>query len=386
MATRFEHFFDGGYAAYRASRNREAALLYSQAREAARLVQDKVRTFRAGFWEAHSWEQLGELKRAYAQFFMLLAEADDDTPILERWLAEKHAFELWCALGRRTRSERLERLGRLEEFAATHPTVPAADLPQLRARHEIEGARWTAALEQCEKAWTLHADDTGGYVKSGMALGAIEVLLRLGRSTDASRWLDLLGRTDQDKPFGRRAYHMAQALSALHAAQGSQSTALEVSLLALEDDLAGTEAMDNAEMRHVLVRLWLLLRPYQNPADPFHPARAALRHRPEGRHNWDRTICLTDYHLACLRYLVGSPPCDDYYHGHPPSEPSLTVESPKAIARQLCRMRAALNFAYRFAAERDEDNETDWYTNEVSAREERLATVLTALKGQQHGE
>lgn len=418
MASRFQEFDDDGHAAYRAGRKREAALHFAQAREAARLAQDTARSFQAGCWEADSWRMMGDYKRAYALLFTLLAEADDRAPILERWLAESDSYILWVVLGRRTRHERLERLKRLEAFATGHPQVPAGDLPQLRAELEESGARWAEALIHWEIAWTR--DDDTGYLKCGKAFGALQALLRLDRGEEAARWLALLGETEQDRAYGRLLYGQAQALCGLYAPP--DTGVLEAARRALEDALTGTDHDENAAAWHLLARLWLLLRPDQDPADPLHPARAALRRRPETGRDWNRAITLVDYRLAGLRFLAGIPPCDDYYHRHPsragtrpyksisynspllsysiynrlksliskkficarPSYPSpiparIQAPDPAAWDRRLRRLHAALADADRRAAALDADNETDWYSSEVAARRERLEHILTAM-------
>lgn len=418
VASRFEELFDDGHAAYRAGRYREAVLHFAQAKEAARLARDTAGIFQAGVWEALSWRNVGDNKRAYALLFTLLAEADDRAPVYERWLAEKNSYRLWLGLGRRTREERLARLERLEAFATCHPKVPTGDLPEIRASLEESGAHWAEALSHWEIAWTR--DDDTGYIKCGKAFGALESLLRLDRGEEAARWLVLLGETEQDRAGGRLRYGQAQALCGLYAPLDTR--ALDAARHALEDALTGTDYDGNAAARHLLARLWLLLRPDQDPTDPLHPARAALRRRPETGRDWDRAITLVDYRLAGLRFLAGIPPCDDYYHRHPsradthpyksisynspllsysiynrlksliskkficarPSHPSpiparIQALDPAAWDRRLRRFHAALADADRRAAAWDEDHETDWYSSEVAARRERLEHILAAM-------
>ena len=376
----FDQLWSDGHSAYRQSHYREAALLFARAKEAARQFGNPAQAFKAGFWEAHSREMLGEYKQAYALLFKLLASAGEDVPCYERWCAEMGCYQLWMGLGKRTYQERQERLARLEDYANQHPNTPAGDLPELRAQLLASSAQWSEALTQWEEAWTRY--DGSGYVKSEKAQGAIQACLRLGHSTEAQRWLSLLAETEQDRAYGVQSLHGCQALCALEG--DGRAKELEPIAQNLEDDLASSDSDDNAFFRYVLARIYLLIRPQQSPYDRFHPARAALRRRPEDGRSWERALVLVDYHLAALRFLLGMAPCDDYYYRHPsllPERWNTVAES--ALQPCLHRLNVALHQAQRKAERLDQLNETTWYGSEVHARKERRDLMLSAYTGEQ---
>jgi hypothetical protein len=326
----------------------------------------------------------GENRRAYARLFKLLADAPEDAPVYERWLAEKKAYVLWQALGRRSRVEQMARLKGLEEYAAQQPRVPPGDLPELRGMLAVDAADWDEALRRYEQAWTTYDEQNPGYAKCGKAYGAVLALLRLGRDAEAARWLELLGQTDQDNASGRLLFHWGLALLALFRTGPRRDW--EAARRALEDDLAGTQSSLNANTRHLLARLCLLLRPDEDPEDRFHPARAWLRRKPELKRGWDRLWAVADFRLAAARFAAGVPACDDYYYQQPQTLPApIQPADPADFARRVQRARLALAHLQKEAERLDRLNECRWYGDEARARAARLAAIEAAAQAGRPG-
>lgn len=373
--SQFVGYYNEGGAAYAASRHRDAAALFARAKEAAQRGHGLEAVFKAGFWEAEARQQAGDGRTAHALLLSLLAEAKDAAPTYERWLAERLSYELWLALGRRTRAERTARLRQLEGFAAGHSQVPPGDLPELWAWEAEAAADWAEALRHWEKAWMLH--DGYGLEKTEKAFGALRASLRLGREAEAIRWLDLLGKTGQGKAYGRLDFHQGMALLALFRANRA---GLDAARIFLEAHLAGTQDCNNASTRHLLARLWLLLRPRDDPENPSHPARVLLRQRPEIRTEWGRLLALADFRLAAVRHAAGLPACDDLYH-HPPQVLPAVVQpsDPEGFARRVQLARRLFSRLRRMAEGLDRRNGCAWYGGEARAREVRLDAIEQAL-------
>lgn len=378
MAAQLSTYFEEGFTAYKANRCREAALLFASAKETARLSGNNAEMFKAGFWEAESWNQAGEFRRAYARLFAILADTPEGAPAYERWLAEKKSFYLWQILGQRSRTERASRLERLEAFASSHPDIPLGDLPELMAKLAKDAADWAEALRRYEEAWTVYDDK--GFLKNGKAFGALYALLRLDRREEALRWLDLLGQTEQDWAGGRSCFHQGQALLALFS-MGDKAE-LDAARCALEEDLVGTQCGEAADTcRYFIVRLWLLLRPNDDPEDRYQPARHLLRQKPETGRCWNRSLAITDYRLAAVRHAAGVPPCDDYFYRQPQAVSNLVNSpNPDNLARRVKRARMICAHLRQEALILDRLNECTWYSGEALAREERLEEIVYAAR------
>lgn len=377
MADQFADDYKEARAAYDANRNQEAALLYARAQELAQRQGEKAQAFNAGFWEADAWRLVGKDRRAYSLLFKLLADAPEDAPVYERWLAETMAYQIWCTLGRRSRAERVARLQGLGDYGSSHPNVPPGDMPELWAVLAEDLADWDQALRSYEQAWTVHDEQNIGFRKCSKAYGAVNALLRLGRDAEATRWLELLGQTDQKKADGRRYFHLGQALLALFRI-GPRSD-WEAAHRALEDDLAGTQSSSNAHARCFLARLCLLLRPEEDPENLYHPARDWLRRKPEIKRGWNRLSVLADYRLAAVRYAAGMSACDDYYYQKPQTLPAhIQPADPADFARRVQRARLALTHLQKEADTLDRLNECVWYDEQARARLSRLAEIEAA--------
>ncbi len=375
MALQFNEYYDEARAAYDANRHREAALLYARAKAAAQASGDKADAFKAGYWEASSRYLLGENRLAYALLFALLTDAPEDAPVLERWYAEILAYQLWLDLGRRNRAEETARLKGLEGFAASHPNVPPGDVPQLYALLAEASADWVEAVRYYEQAWTVHDEQNPGYNKSSKAYGAVEALLRLGRDAEAARWLELLRQTDQDSSIWRMLLHLGQALLALF--RGGPRSEWDSARRALEDDVLGTQSVFNSNVRHLLARLHLLLRPDEDPEDRFHPARDLLRQKPERKRNWNRLSTVADFRLASVRFAAGVPPCDDVYYREPQVLPArINPPDPVDFARRVHRARLALAHLQKESDILDRLYECVWYGDEARARKARLEAIV----------
>ena len=328
--------------AYVANRNQDAALLYGRAKEAARQLGDRAHAFEAGFWEAEAWARAGNNRRSFALLFALLDDAPQDAPVYERWCAETLLYELWLALGRRSRIECRARLERLADFAAGHPSVPAADLPRFRGNLAKACGDWAEAARWYEEGWAVH-DGTGHY-KSELVYGACAVSLHLAREQDAARWVDLLGIIEEqrnDNVAIRLQFHAGQGLLALF--RGDRA-AMDAARRTMENELA-SQSEDNDMFRYLLARLSLLLRPDDDPEDRFHPTLAILRQRLVSKHDctrkFDRLMVLADFRLAALRYAVGMPACDDLYYRQPQKVPTAIVSRDLSdLARRLHHARA----------------------------------------------
>jgi hypothetical protein len=375
MGSSYDQDLAEGFTAYHANRKREAALLFAQAKEAARLNGEAAKGFKAGFWEVSAVRDTGEYQRAYALLFALLADAPPDAPAYECWLAKSDAYLLWCALEERSSVARKARLEQLQAVATRLHGVAPGDLPELWAYFAEDSGNWVDALRSYETAWTVHDEANCGFYKCGKAFGALAALLRLGRPQEAARWLALLAQTEQDRAYGRLYLHRAQAALALYGGEP-----LAPVCRSLEQDLIGTQADNNADVRHLLARLYLLLRPGEDPAERYHPARALLRQRPEAGRNWDRFLTLADFRLGAVRFAAGVPPCDDDYYCQPQDLASISAP-PDAddFVRRVRRARLAVAHLQKMAEKKDQLNECTWYTSQAAAREARLVAIEQAV-------
>jgi hypothetical protein len=118
-----------------------------------------------------------------------------------------------------------------------------------------------------------------------------------------------------------------------------------------------------------------------DPVDPFHPARAALRKRPLNVHNqYHYRLAVVDFHLAGLRYLTGLPALDDLYYRHPDAIPThLSVVDRSSFATRLTHFQKSWRRLDTHARWLDGLLQSTYRTEEAESRLKRCKAIAQAV-------
>jgi hypothetical protein len=413
-----------GRDAYRATRLRDAALLWRRAAAAAREIGDAAGWFQATVWAAEATYLSGDPPAALALLLDARQREPDDAPAHEAWFARCLLFDIVRA----TRPQRA-RLGALLADLRAYAAgcaVPAGDLPHLEAVFCEAIGDWQRALDHWETAWQRR--DGTGRTKSEFGNRAAALCLRLDRWDACRDWIEAIGRAGDDQFASAVALVQTQRRIDLALATGAPHAELAALLRALTDQTLATQRDQwSAALRDYAVRVHLLdpgatpnpaagadtgpatgseqgpADPAADPAHPLHPARAELRHRHPDRHDvhsrFDARLLFLDYRLACLRHAARLPPRDDKYHRQPDaltrlapaatpagnpsadqrSASAATPAKPPDLATRLDQARAAAGWAMAYAQKLDGWLQCDWRQRAVTARRERIEAIAAAV-------
>jgi hypothetical protein len=233
---------------------------------------------------------------------------------------------------------------------------------------------WLAALRHNERGWADY--DGGGYIRSSYATAATAMALELHRISEARAWRTQLAHTDQVE--WAEARWKLQRLDALLA-------------LFTTDPAALAECRDTGCGGTLLeARVHLALRgtsqqPHDDPCDPFHPARALLRKRPEGPENvhncYYYRLAVVDYHLASLRYAAALPAADDRYYQRPDMIPArIHIADPQSFNDRLRRFDLAWRRLDQHARWLDGLLQCDFRTKKAESRRQRRDAIVQAIR------
>jgi hypothetical protein len=368
----YRESYNDGHAAYRMSRYEEATLLFLRARSVAASHRALREECDALVWAAESSNLTANSSRTLALRFEAAASETGDAPTVQRWRVAKGVFDHYLYV-QFDRARTMAQLRRLEGLAPQLSELVGSDVPLLHAKLCVETGDWANALAYAERAATLWSPGGFGWIESASARFAFRCSLRCGRLEDAKRWLEVLARTDQDRPDARLATHVYRTWLARATARNVDLETLSVPI----EEEASRIQRDSTFADAAIVRVALLIPRHGDPEASFHPARARLRsHQPRSR--WLRV----DYRLACLRWAAGIDPEDDEFYW---INPHRVPES--AFARDLTDFRArarraqiAIERSLRWAKRRDDGLECTWRQEDFAERQRRLDAIVLAVE------
>jgi len=372
--SRHASLYEDGLEAYKASRCREAALLFRAAASAALEVDDRKSWFKYMVWAEAATEEMDDYSAAMSLLIDARTGQPEDADEYEQWICRKRLFGL--VLATHPKLERLTQvLHDLSEYAKTH-TTPAADIPKLEGELQYARGNWSAALERCEAAWSLH--DGEGYLKSTIVSLALDCCLRMRRADSAEDWLSTLSECNTEWAYTSEIEARARLML------GRLTQRPYADLVSLLRTYADRESVSESQtgrhsVRDATVRVELLDQSVGDPASPYHPARASMDRvygRADVNSYYRRRLLLLDYRLASLRFAGGVSPRDDQFPsaGVMSRAGSIRVSADELTLR-IAKARSAGNWAFAKARELDGLLECGWRQLEVVERKQEIERI-----------
>jgi tetratricopeptide (TPR) repeat protein len=373
---------ESAYKDYMAANNRVAVLGFRHAASEAREYNDGLIWYKATVWSSEALYSLGDLRGAFDAMMMARAEEPPGAEF-EHWLCRKIAFKVWLSW-QPVRGKLEAALDDLETFHR-RSNYPKHDISIFRGEFAVARGLWEEALRYFEKAAAVFEGSEPGATKNGFAYAAALCCIKLRRFSATEDWIGAIyDEREWERGFETSiACYQAGARLTLARAKGADARTLERLLREFDDACAGA---DKAEFRdHLLrerVRVGLMDSEAGDPDRSLHRSRNACRElrsaKLDSLSQFERSVLLLDYRLACLRFAVGLDQIDDEFAGVTAATVTVKIADPNDFLRRLQHAYASARRARRCAVQLDAMLECDWRAREVDRRDAHIRIIAAA--------
>ena len=365
-----------GDAASRQGQERQAAFFYEQARRLAADHGQKARAFSTGVKAVRTWFYGGDQRRALT---VLLDILHDPPPDADPWDVYDAKEQYWWYLLYSKTAELDDLTSRASELDSTCAALGEPDNRDIceRTQYLLQyQGKWYEALTQCEIGWARTAG--GGVDRGSFASGAARCALRLGRRSDAERWLPHIASDDWPQTMMARQAYMRLRI----ALYDNDIAAARKGLRNLDNAVLGIErAGYDAAVTELAVAALAQDERFGDPLAALHPATLRLAEFPRSELEipdsaYKRHCANIFRYIAGVRYAARISPVDDVYYRRPHQlSGQRSSRSPKELPQRASAARQACDDAKPTAIHLDKAFRCCWRQQEIQGLRERVGEV-----------
>lgn len=367
------------------SRYYEAALTYEQTRQLAKDLGMDQEAAGLSLMTAICWSGVGRPLKAIGIYMELIAFPKEIIPDEVRLAA--HLGYISISMDYLPSTRKLEKsLEAIDQLYEGFSDLGNIDyLLSIKGGFYANRGLFRDALRELEAAWKYQ--DTN---KEDCKWEFVEIIhecnLRLGNERACQRWISLVWNSSSNRPYVHFLRYIICCDFALY--QGRWEDAERYAVFGEERVVSIQDYSMQLDMLYRRVTSLLLREQLGDPRNIHHPARFRLRQRQFGKlavqEKYNRKILLINYRLACVRYILGTPPVDDMYYQEAQKIPKQLHEGFK-LDNFLSRVEStqrAIRSATIIAQYLDDAFQCDWRQKEVQDRQDRLDELVNFVKSQ----
>ncbi|BCM94158.1 hypothetical protein IAD21_06061 [Abditibacteriota bacterium] len=366
----YQEILTEAHESYDSGRFGDAILLFQQAAMAGWNL-NRAEWFHCMLWASISASNYGDYVKSLELLITARADEPEDCPKGESWFVRTMFFFINLESNPLLESL-IALLADLKDYAKWK-RVPISDLRIAEGMFQEKKGDIFLALSNYESAWSTHSG--GGYNKMAISCYAAIVCLRMRQVKSAKDWIKSLSANNVAHPF----YLMRQSQLEIRITLLENSPDLNLLRTLQNQSLLMQNPSTIEQVRELTVRILLLDETSGNPTVKNHPSRIELRDRRRIRGNihqyYERRLLLLDYRLACLRFVVGIPPVDDYYYAKPQQSANLAIVNLEKFSFCLRKSRIAAHNAMKKAKYIDDLFQCNYRQREVQARIDRIDEI-----------
>jgi hypothetical protein len=241
---------------------------------------------------------------------------------------------------------------------------------------------WAEAISHYERGFAVYNDTAGGYTKHATAAEVVECYLELRRVSAAEDWIKIINDKLEWENGWESSIRRCQAIAQLRLARARHEPHAETRRLLRELDGVCQNVNSDSTLIKERARVELLDINGGDPARLTHPSREACRRYPyrdlSYHTQFNRTLLLLDYRIACLRFAADITPVDDEFGEDSPLIGKLAIADREIFDDRIHKAHTALNRARIRGRSLDAVLECDWRTKEVEKRALRISAIAAA--------